>query len=154
MNLRKDAYHEQDAIGEIQHLMDLYTGNKDELEYTAMYLEKRIVNLSIKVKSKREDFLAFMDRHNLKANLFPVLNSVLSDDVYPDTAAESNIGTVEVEKAMRKNIPDEIFDLLKSKILVEVQYEVNDRIDELKKMKLAKAQLEGDLLKVKRVLNT
>jgi hypothetical protein len=152
MNLRTDAYHSQDAIGEIQHSIDLQAKHKEELTYVAMYLDKKILNLAIKIKSKRSSLVAFVTKYDIDETSFPVLEKVLADDVFQDTVAEPNMGTVEVEQAMRKNIPDEFFSLLKSKILIDIEYEINDRIDELKKMKLAKAQLERQLLDIKKTL--
>ena len=151
MNLRKDAYHSQDTIGEIQHLVELYSNNKEELENTLKYLEKKLVNLSMRIKSYRENLIAFLDEHQIDYALFPAFASVLSDDVYPDTAADQNIGSVDVEKAMRKNIPVAMFSLLKEKILVKIHYEINDRIDEIKRMKLHKAKLEGEMLAIQRL---
>jgi hypothetical protein len=151
MNLRKDAYHNQDTVGEVQHLVDLYSSNKAELSATLSYLEKKVTNLALRIKSRRENLVAFLDERQIDYALFPAFESVISDDVYPDTGADQNIGSVEVEKAMRKNIPDEIFILLKEKILVKIHYEINDRIDELKRIKLHKAKLEGDMLAIQRL---
>jgi len=146
MNLRRDAYHSQDTIGEVQHLMDLYSNNKEELEDTYVFLEKKVANLALRIKDKREGLLDFLDRHQLTPDMFPVLESVISDDVYPDTPSEQGSSVVEVEKAMRKNIPNELFTLLKDKIPVRIHHEVNWRIDELKRMKLQRSKMEGEML--------
>jgi hypothetical protein len=146
MNLRRDAYHSQDTIGEVQHLMDLYSNNKGELEDTYVFLEKKVTNLALRIKSKREELLDFLSIHQLKPDMFPVLESVVADDVCPDTSPEQGSSVVEVEKAMRKNIPNELFTLLKDKIPVRIHHEVNSRIDELKRMKLQKSKMEGEML--------
>jgi hypothetical protein len=154
MNLRIDAYHSQDAIGEMQHLASITADNKEEFEYTIMYLSRRLTNISMQIRSKRESLLAFIQKHNIDQTAYQVVGRILSDDVYPDTVADQNLGTVEIEKALRKNIPDELFALLKNQIQITIDWEINDRIDELKKMKLMKAQLEFDLLTAQQALDS
>jgi len=147
-NLRTDAYHSQDTIGELQYLIDLSTNNKEELDYSILYVQNRIVNLNHILKGVREELLDFLEKHQLSPEAFPVISRVLCDDVMPDTAPEQNIGAVDVEKAMKKNIPNETFDLLKIRITVHVTVELNDRIDYVRKLKLNMAKYCADLAKL------
>jgi hypothetical protein len=144
-NLRTDAYHSQDTIGELQYLVDLATNNKEAIDYSIIYVQERIVNLNHILKGAREELLHFLEKHNLSSDSFPVIHRVLCDDVMPDTAPEQNIGAVAVDKAMRKNIPDETFDILKIPLTVQVTIELNDRIDYVRKLKLNMARYCADL---------
>jgi hypothetical protein len=147
-NLRTDAYHSQDTIGELQYLIDLSTNNKEELDYSILYVQNRIVNLNHILKGVRDELLDFLEKHQLTPESFPVISRVLCDDVMPDTAPEQNIGAVDVEKAMKKNIPNETFDLLKIRITVHVTVELNQRIDYVRKLKLNLAKYCADLAKL------
>ena len=153
-NLQPDAVHGQDSYHEIQHLTHITAKNKEEFEYNVMYLGKKIAELSTQIRIKRIGLLGLIKKYDIEPTSFPVLGQILSDDVYPDTEAAQNMGTVDVEKAMRKNIPDQLFDLLKTKIKTSVHHEINDRIDEIKKLKLHKAQLEGDMLAAQQAVDS
>jgi hypothetical protein len=142
VNLRQNAYHAQETIGEIQYLVDLASSTKEEFDYTLEYLKNQIVRIGVRIQGKRESLIAFMGKYGIDYSVFPIMNQILADDVIQDTAPVQNLSAVAVEDAMRKNIPDETFNHLRNKLDPKVAVELNDRIDEIKKMKLHKAWLE------------
>jgi len=148
-NIKKDSVHGFQSIGELQHLVDLASNNKEEFDYTLDYLKAKMANQAAAIKSKRESLITFLKQYDLDPGMFPIIADVYSDDIYPDTTAEQNIGTVEVEQAMgAKKFPNKFFDILYQKLAVTIQNGINNRIDELRKMKLYASQLEYQYAKI------
>jgi len=143
VNLRKDSYHAQESIGELQHLISVASNTKEELDYTSIYLKRSITRLGIKIKNKRQNFIKYLDKCMIDPEMFPIISDVLSDDIYQDTEPAQALSITPVESALYKNFPlkefSDVIDGTKVDGIIKI---INERIDELKKLKLHKATLE------------
>jgi hypothetical protein len=145
MRRRNDLFVRPNSISDIEDLLNRI--DKEKLEYKEKILKKKIEELSKYIMALREEFLNFLIINNINPNL-PILNTVTSDEVVPDTVSEYAMETIPIEKAMLPNIPNNVFlktiNLLKEKY-EPLENEIENYVDKMLKARLKKAELEKKL---------
>jgi predicted RNA-binding protein YlqC (UPF0109 family) len=132
--------------------MAIATDHKEVLDYRERHLKRKIEEITRDIMVVREDFLNFLRVNNIDPN-YPIVASVTADPAVPDTAPEQSMESIPIEQAMLPNIPNDTFlktmNLLQDKY-VTFQGEIEEYTDQLYKMRLHRAQLEGTLEGVKK----
>lgn len=147
MNRRKNAAHSPDSIADLEDLHKIASDRKEELDYKIIYIKNKIYNLDLRIKSEREGFIAFCAKYKIDVN-FPIIHDVLADDVMPDTDQEKMLEAIPIYMIMDKNFPDQQLAIARQMLVknyVTLQEEMNEYIDDIRKMKLHKSDLETDL---------
>jgi len=152
MRRRKDIFVKANSIADIQELMTVAVGQKDQHEAKERILKRKIEEMTKVISITREEFISFLRNNGIDTS-YPVINDVTSDAVVPDTIPEQSISVIPIEEAMLSNLPNDTFLLTMN--LVQNKFEplldeIEEYIDSLLKMRLHKSYLEAMLDGVKK----
>ena len=152
MRRRKDTFVKQDSIADIQELITIAKNQKEYHEDRIRIIKKRIENIDKQILIVRDDFLSFLNSNGIDTN-YPVMSSVVSDQIVPDTVPEDSMNSIAIEEAMLPNIPNTTFlttiNLLTHKYGT-LQDEIEEYCDTLIKMRTKKSKLEDSLESVQK----
>ena len=152
MRRRKDTFVKKDSVADIQELFTIAKSQKEYHEDRIRIIKNRIALIDRQILLVRDDFLAFLTSNGIDTS-YPVINSVVSDQVVPDTVPEDSMDSIPIEEAMIPNIPNPTFlttiNLLKNKYS-SLQDEIEEYCDTLLKMRTKKSKLEASVESVQK----